>query len=400
NVAALVEGSVRKTGNRVRISVQLVKVADGFHLWSESYDRTLDDIFAVQDDIAQAVVKELRTTLLGEAADSNASGQARAEVAVAGRGRGENGEAHRLYLQGRYHADRLTAEDNVRAIEILKQVVAMEPGHALAWAQLSWAHTVSALKGFANVLDSNSAALDAAQRAITLDPELAQAHRARGTVLLWSMWDWPRAEASLRKAVELAPENSDALNGLAMALLVTGRFDEALVFSRKAVELDPLAAIGYSVQGRILRAADRYAEAEIAIRKCIELEPNVVSDRMVLSNILITLGRPDEAMAELANEPSDWGRLTGLALHHRHTGRLDDARAALEELIRISASHSAFQIAEIYADFGDADSAFEWLERACMQRDTGVALVMIDPLLRPLHEDPRWGAFLEKMRLG
>jgi serine/threonine protein kinase/Flp pilus assembly protein TadD len=399
-VATVLEGSVRKAGDRLRISVQLIKVADGFHLWSERYDRTLDDIFAVQDDIAQAVVKELRTTLLGEAPDSNASGEARAEIAAAARGRGESGEAHRLYLEGRYHANRFSAEGNTRAIELLKQAVELEPGYALAWAGLSWAHTVAALKGLSNVLESNSAALDAAQRALALEPELAEAHLAIGIVQVWSMWDWKRAEVSLRKAVELAPGNSEAVRGLAMLYFVLNRLDEALSLARRAGDLDPLSVTNFGILGRIHRVAGRYVEAEEALRKAIAIEPNVVSEHLILAWTLESCGRMDEAMAEIAREPADWARLTGLAYLHARAGRREEADAALRELIAKNSSHSAFQIAEVYASRGDFDAAFEWLDRGYVQRDTGVTLVKIDPLLRVLHGDPRWEAFLRKMNLA
>ena len=151
NVATVLEGSVRKAGNRVRISVQLVKVADSYHLWSETYDRTLDDIFAVQDDIAQSVVKELRTTLLGEEADSDASGEAKAEVAQAAKGRGTDPEAHRLYLLARHLIDRCTREDTAKAIEYLKEALERDPEFALAWAELSRAYAREADRGLGAV---------------------------------------------------------------------------------------------------------------------------------------------------------------------------------------------------------------------------------------------------------
>jgi serine/threonine protein kinase/Flp pilus assembly protein TadD len=398
-VATVLEGSVRKAGNRLRISVQLVKVADGFHLWSERYDRTLEDIFAVQDDIAQTVVKELRTTLLGEEPDSNASGEARAEIAAAIRGRGQNSEAHRLFLEGRYYANRFSVEGTAKAIALLKQAVALDPEYAIAWAQLSWAHVVAALKGFDNVLESNSAALDAAQRAIALEPELAEAHLALGTVCVWSMWDWTRAETALRKAVELAPGSTEALRGLAMLQYVLGRLDEAISLARKAVELDPLSVTGFAVLGRIYRAAGRYEEAEAALRKALELEPDIVSEHLILAWVLESQGRTDEAFAEVAREPADWARLTGLAYFHARAGRREEADAALRELLTKHTTHSAYQIAQIYSVRGEVDAAFEWLERGLMQRDTGVTLVKIDPLFRGLYGDPRWGAFLRKMNL-
>src|SRR5947207_3193846 len=176
NVATVLEGSVRKAGNRMRISVQLVKVADGYHLWSETYDRTLEDIFAVQDDIAQSVVKELRATLLGEEVDSEASGEVKAEVAKAARGRGTDAEAHRLCLLARHLIDRLTREDTARAIGYLKQALALDSGVALAWAELGGAHATEANNGWAPVAEGYGNAREAVARSLALEPDLAEGH--------------------------------------------------------------------------------------------------------------------------------------------------------------------------------------------------------------------------------
>jgi TolB-like protein len=179
NVATVLEGSVRKSANRVRISVQLVKVEDGYPLWSETYDRTLDDIFAVQDDIARSVVKELRTTLLGESGDSQASGEAKADVAVAAQGRGENAEAHRLYLQGKYFVDRFNEEGIAKGIDYLEQALKLDPGNAAAWVYLSRAHAWGSAYGWQPVVDGYRKAREAVDRALALAPDLAEAYVLR-----------------------------------------------------------------------------------------------------------------------------------------------------------------------------------------------------------------------------
>jgi len=240
NVAALLEGSVRKAGSRVRISVQLVKVADGYHLWSETFDRTLDDIFAVQDDIAQSVVKELRTTLMGEEAGSKASGEVTAEVAAAAIGRGNDPEAHRLYLQGRYFANRLGDADMQHGVELLRQAVAIEPGHALAWAALSSAQTLLTVTGNVPTLDGIAVAREYATRALAIQPDLAEAHYAMGAILLWHDFDWSGTEAAFRRALELSPMNAEMLRGNGVIALILGRYDEAVSYCRQAVEQDRL----------------------------------------------------------------------------------------------------------------------------------------------------------------
>ena len=217
DVATLLEGSVRKAGNRIRVSVQLVNVADSSHLWSETYDRTLEDIFAVQDDIAHSVVKELRTTLLGEAADSDASGAAKAEVARAAKGRGTDPEAHRLYLLARHLIDRITREEVAKAIEYLKQALERDPEFALAWAELGRAHAREADAGWAPVAEGYGRAREAVERALALEPDLAEGHAMMGWIRMMHDWDWQGAEASLARALELAPGNAMVLRRAGVA---------------------------------------------------------------------------------------------------------------------------------------------------------------------------------------
>ncbi|HEU4725160.1 MAG TPA: protein kinase, partial [Candidatus Eisenbacteria bacterium] len=228
NVATVLDGSVRKAGNRVRISVQLVKVADGYHLWSETYDRTLDDIFAVQDDIAQAVVKELRTALLGEEADSDASGLAKAEVAMAAKGRGTDPEAHRLHLLAGHLIARFTRADTARAIEYLKQAIERDPKFALAWAELALAYAREADWGWVPVTEGYARAREAVERGLSLEPDLAEGHVEKARIAMQHDWDWRGAESSIRRALELAPGNARVLRMAGSLALNQGRFEQAI----------------------------------------------------------------------------------------------------------------------------------------------------------------------------
>jgi TolB-like protein/Tfp pilus assembly protein PilF len=399
NVATVLEGSVRKAGNRMRISVQLVKVADGYHLWSETYDRTLDDIFAVQDDIAQSVVKELRTALFGES-DAKAEQQATLQVAAAVKGRATDPEAHRLFLQGRHFIDRRTPEDSARGIGYLKQALEIDPEFALAWAALARAYRTEASMGWVPVVEGVARAREAVARALALDPDLAQGHAQMGWIQNVDDWDWHAAEASLQRALELAPGNPDVLIPVGAMACSLGRLDEAIVLFRQAVAQDPLRAAAYHSLGWALYASDRLAEAEAAYRKALELAPQREGARAVLALNLLTQGRGDEALAEASREPREAFRLWAIAIIEHAASRRAESDTALQELIAKHQTDFAYQVAEVYSARGDADLAFDWLERAFVQRDGGLAETRTNPLLRSLHADPRWSAFLRKMGLA
>lgn len=400
NVATLLDGSVRKAGNRVRISVQLVKASDRVQLWSETYDRSLDDIFAVQDDIAQSVVKELRTTLLGETPDSDASGLAKADVAVAAKGHGQNPEAHRLYLQGKYFVDRVSEEDTAKGIRYLKEALALDPAHAAAWAELSKAHANSGGYGWAPVLEGYRNARDAAQRALELAPDLAEAHVRLSAIQRLHDWDWNGAEASARRALELAPGSVVALSSAGSLAHMLCRFEEAEGILRRAVEQDPLSMGVYSSLGLLYRSMGRLSDAERAFRKVIELSPQRIGARHVLGIILADQGRDAEALAEASSEQAEWARLTALAYVHHVAGRSSESDEALRDLEAKHAVDSAYQIAAIHSARGEVDAALAWLERAFAERDAGLAQMKSEPTFRCLHGDPRWGALLKKVGLG
>jgi tetratricopeptide (TPR) repeat protein len=397
NVATILEGSVRKSGNRVRITAQLIEVATDSHMWSETYDRTLEDIFAVQDDIAQSVVKELRSALLTERPDASASAAVEAEVKVAAKGRGENAEAYRLYLQGRFYEDRLTRENTEKAIGYYRQALDLDPDYALAWAGLSRAHATQGGFFWSPVAEGFNKARDAAQRALELGPDLAEAHAALGEIFIFYDWEWHRADESLRRALELAPGNARIIRSMAILAGVLGRLDEAIALLRQAAALDPLAVPLHRSLGRRCYSAGLLDEAEAAAKKALELGG---SSHHLLGLVRLEQGRVDEALKEFQQDENDAFRLLGLTLVQHARGLPAESHAALTELIDKDADGAAFQIAEAYAYRGETELAFEWLERAYMQRDGGLSMMKIEPLLHRLHDDPRWRPFLKKMGLA
>jgi TolB-like protein/cytochrome c-type biogenesis protein CcmH/NrfG len=397
NVATVLEGSVRKAGNRVLISVQLVKVSDSSHLWSETYDRTLVDILAVQDDIAQSVVKELRTTLLGEEADSDASGQAKAEVARAAKGRATNPEAHRLYLQARHLIDRYAREDLAKGIEYLRAALELDPDFALAWAELGRAYYIEADSGWAPAAGAYGRAREGLRQALTLEPHLAEGHARMAWIQMLHEWDWRGAETSISRALELAPGNAPVLGAAGTLARTQGRLEEAIGLYRRALEQDPLSTSAYNNLGMALHAANRLAEAEVAYRRALELAPQRVGTRSLLSLILIAQDRGEEAVAEAFREPEELYRLWALAIINHAAGRGAESDDALRDLVEKYADGSTSQIAEAHGARGEADAAFEWLDRAYAQRDGGLIEMKTNPRFRSLHGDPRWSMFLKRM---
>ncbi|MGH7681699.1 MAG: tetratricopeptide repeat protein, partial [Candidatus Eiseniibacteriota bacterium] len=399
NVATLLDGSVRKAGNRVRISVQLVKASDRVQLWSETYDRSLDDIFAVQDDIAQSVVKELRATLLRES-DSDASGTARAAVAGASMGHGQNPEAHRLYLQGKYFLDRLNQEDTAKGMQYLKEALALDPAHAAAWAELSRGHANTGGYGWAPVVTAYRDAREAAERSIQLAPNLAEGYVRLSSIQRTHDWDWQGAEESIRKALQLAPGSADVLRSAGTLAHMLGRFEDSERLIRQSIAQDPLNASGYTAIAQLYRSMDRLADAEKDYRTVLELSPQRIGAHMVLAIILADQGRDADALAATSLEQAEWARLTGLAYVHYRGGRKKESDEALRRLEAKHASDSAYQIAAVHTARGDVDGGFTWLDRSIAERDAGTALVMVEPVFRSLHGDPRWAGILKRVGLG
>jgi tetratricopeptide (TPR) repeat protein len=399
NVATILEGSVRKSGKRVRITADLIHVATDSRLWSQTYDRELDDIFVVQDDIAQSVVKELRTALLGDQSLTLPQESLKQEVEAAAKGRGANAGAYRLYLQGRFFVDRYTEASIARGIAHYQQALSFDPEYALAWAGLSLAYASQSRQGFARSAEAFGNARESAQRALRSEPKLPEAHLAMGLVRMDYDWDWPGAELSIQQALTLAPGSAEVLSVSADLMLTLGRLDEAIALSRRAAILDPLSVTTYKNLGRHCFYAGHLDEAEVALAKMLDISPHCGLAHYLLGYVRLMQERHADALAEFEQESIRKFRLLGLALVHHARGSATQSEEALRELVEKESVVAAAQIAWAYAYRGDADRAFEWLERGYARRDTPSWLSR-HPLLRSLHTDSRWQPFLQKMGLS
>ena len=400
NVATVLEGSVRKSGKRVRITAQLIEVATDSHLWSETYDRELDDIFAVQDDIAQSVVKELRAALLGESAEIVASAAAAAEVRQAAVGRGDNPEAFQLYLQGKFFGERTTQADTDKAIEYFKQALAIDPDFALAWTGLSRMHQMQAGFGFAQIDEGYERAREAAQHALRLAPDLAEGHIELGLVQQSHDWNWTAAGASFQRALELAPGDANALRAAAGHARILGQIDKALELVRKAIALDPLSARTHRQAALVYLQANRLDDAVASFKLTIDLSPNAGLAHAFLAIALLMQGRGEEGLALAAAESHDVFRNVAFSMIQHTLGHLTESDIALKTVVEEFGWTAAYQIAEVHAWRGEVDKAYEWLDTAYRQRDPGVMHVAADAFLQPLHGDPRWQPFVRRMGLA
>jgi TolB-like protein/Tfp pilus assembly protein PilF len=399
NVATILEGSVRKAGKRVRITAQLIEVATDSHLWSQTYDRDLDDIFAVQDDIAQAVVTELREALMGQPAEA-AAGMAAAAVRTAATGRSENPEAFQLYLQAKFAGERITRESTDRAIDLFQRAIAVEPTFALAWAELANMHQTQAGFAFTPIEEGIAKARRAALRSLQIAPNLAEGHLALGFIYQGHDWDWDAAGASLQRALELAPSDASALRASAVHAHIVGRVDDAVELIRRSVAVDPLSARVHRQAALIAMMAQRLDEAADSVQMAIDLAPNAGMAHGLFSIVRLLQDRLDEALVLARAESHPVFRNAALAIVCQRLALATEAEAALNDLLERFPDTAAFQIAEVYATRNELDTAFRWLDRAYELRDSGLVFLATDPHLRTLHGDPRWTKLLDRMNLG
>ncbi len=379
-VGTILEGSVRKAGNRVRITAQLINVSDGFHLWSDTYDRVLDDVFAVQDDIAKAVAGALKVALLG----------ARVSHYV------HHPEAYRLYLQSRHFLLRHTRQDVETAVRLLKQAVELDPGDALIWAGLSWAYQTQEGYGTAELEKGYLTAKEAAARALELDDECVEGHRAIGVIKFIFEFDWLGSQHHLEKALSVEPSNARCLSSLAYLFLCSGRLDQALSLFERSIEIDPLAPGAYNNLGIARSSAGRSEEAVDAFLKVLELSPAFLGGRTRLGIQYLDLGQPLTALATIEQETEGGYRDYGLAIVYHAVGRSAESDAAYQSL-RNRGEQWAYQLAIVSTYRGDREAGFHWLERAREAHDSGLTTVAVTPLLSDLHSDPRWPVFLRKL---
>jgi TolB-like protein/class 3 adenylate cyclase/Tfp pilus assembly protein PilF len=398
NVATVLEGSVRRSGKRVRITAQLIEVASDSHLWSETYDRELDDIFAVQDDIAQSVVRELRAALMGQPPDA-AAGTVAADVRRAATGRAVKPEAFQPYLQGKFFGERVSQADTDRAIDLFGQALAIDPEFAQAWAGLARVHQIQAGYGFAPIREAIDRARDAATRALRLAPDLADAHVALAQIQSSHDWDWQAVDASLRRALELAPGDVNVLRATAHQARVVGRYDEARELIARTIALDPLSARTHRQAGMVHLMTNHLDDAARELQLAIDLAPDAGLSHAFLALVRMFQGRLDDALQVARAEQHDVFRHLALAMIHHRAGRGAESDAAVHALADGFGWTAAYQVAEVHAFRGDVDAAFEWLDIAYAQRDPGLMYCITDPVLRSLREDPRWQVLLGKMNL-
>ena len=390
NVGAVLEGSVRKAGNRLRITAQLINIADGYHLWSERYDREMQDIFDIQDEIALAIVEALKVKLLG------------AEKARVLKHYTDNTEAYQLYLQGRYHFFKLTGEGFRKSIEYYQAALAIEPDYALALAGLGLTWGTSIVFGYLSPEEGRPEMQAAITRALEIDDALAEVHYTLAMAKCQNGWEWQAAEQGFRRALELSPGSATARAQYGLLLASLSRTEEALAQGRRALELDPLSLVINLDVGMIFWSLEQYDWTQEQGRKLIELEPNFFGGHVVLGLIAWHEGNYEQAIAEMQQAVAlgfPWGRSLAGCLYGI-TGQGDRAQRVLDELLEADAAKegSSFWVAVVYAGIGELDHTFAWLERAYEQREA-IHFKPICPLLPGVCADPRFTDLLRRVGL-
>jgi TolB-like protein/cytochrome c-type biogenesis protein CcmH/NrfG len=383
-VTHLLEGSVRRSGSRVRITAQLIRASDSSHVWSQSFDRDLSDIFAVQDEIAAAVARGLELKLFGGPAPKAQPTDPR---------------AYALYLQGRHFFSLYSATGYAQAIPALEGALAIDPGFAPAWGILGALYWGQANNSLIPYGEGARKARLASDKALALDPEQAEPMSLLGLLDVIEHRDVARGLQRIQRALELEPHNQRVLSRAANVARQRGRTEEAIGYAEQALNADPLSPNAHAVLGLTYYYAGRLDDAEAMRRRLLALSPGWLSGYYYLGRILLERGDARAALAAMEQEPSPMWRLTGLALVHHALGSHVASDAALEELRKEDPVGIAYQFAEIHAYRGETDLAFEWLERAEATNDSGLTDAITNPLMRSLHTDPRWAALVARLRL-
>src|SRR5712672_720732 len=387
SVQYVLENSLRESGTHLRLTAQLIQVKDQTHLWSQDYDYLAKDILNVQDEVAKAVAHEIRVRL---------TSQQQAELA---RPRPVNPDAFDAYLQGYYFFERNTDKDTDMSAKYFERATQLDPSYALAWVGLSRARKWQAAIGLIPKEEGYRVAREAVERALALNPNLAAAHTQMGRIKQQVDFDWAGADASFQRAVALEPANAENMGFAAWSAAIFGRFDEALELNRRAANLDPQNADSW---GRLASAEFFMGQLDQSAadgKKALELNPDASSDSYTLSLIDLLQGRPQDALRDIERVQYAPTRASLHALTYYALGRKKESDAALSELIAKYHASNAFEIAEIYAFRNQTDEAFEWLDRAYSQRDPSLMSTKMDPLLKSLHNDPRFAALLKKLNL-
>jgi TolB-like protein/tetratricopeptide (TPR) repeat protein len=386
NVSHVLEGSVRKSGQTLRITTELVEIDSGTPVWSETFDRRLDDIFKVQDEIAGAVVASLKVSLLGGSAPRAAPTA--------------NSEAYTFYLKCLQAATLETRESTAAGIADCRRAIELDPNYAPAWALLGGALR-SQFAGFGSTSyeDTRPQAYAAIQRSLALDPQSADAHVELANLLYQMDFEPAAADVELQRALALDPANAGAYWLEGYVASTQGRFDDALHALQRSRELDPLDGDAQIQIGNVNYRAVRLTEAANAFRATLALQPAISTVHYRLGLVYLAQGDAAAALSEMQKEPDSDFHATGMPLALDAVGRKSDADAALANAEKTAAVGASYQIALIHAARKDADGAFAWLDRAYKQRDAGMLWIKADPLLKGLRGDPRFLELLRKMHL-
>jgi TolB-like protein/lipoprotein NlpI len=381
NVAAVLEGSVRRSGSQVRITAQLIDAVNGFHLWSQDYDRDLNNVLILQTDIATTVAKELQAKLLGDEVPKIALGGTR------------NSAAFDAYLRGaRAYSTRTQAEDCQAAIAAYTEAIRLDPSYALAFAGRSSAYTAYAAEFAtgASIRDAFDRAQTDAREALALAPQLAEGYVALGNVLYYGAFDFTQASAAYEQARALAPGNAQVLSESGRLDVFLGHADAGIAAARQAAVLDPLNPRSHSLLAQALYFAHRYAEAVAAFAEVISLDPD---DKFAFGHRGLAyygIGDLRSALSSCETRPNHWATEWCLAVVYDKLGRRADAEAVVTRMKAAYGDAAAYQYAAIYAQWGDASESEQWLDTAARLRDPGLVHLKTDPLLDPLREEPRF----------
>jgi TolB-like protein/Tfp pilus assembly protein PilF len=385
-VAHVLEGSVRQSGNRLRVTAQLIRADNGYHLWSETFDRNLHDVFETQDDIANAVVQALQITLMGGSLTRQKGGT-------------KNLDAYQLFLRALSDYSLNSKSALGSAHEHLDQAIKLDPNFALASADLGW---VVVLQSQHSVLPQKEAAEHArqlARRALQLSPELAEAHALLQYIHRTYDWDWASCEVEGREALRIDPSNVHALVTAGKLARTLGHWDDAERYANAALARDPFYTYAIWDLGRARYGAGRFADAEASYRKLLALAPDFGGARSHLVTTLLLEGRSGAALAMAQQDSDEEERLTVLPIALQSSNRKGEADEALHTLIAKFGNSHAYSVARIYAFRGEGDLAFEWLDRAYQQRDAYLLEFVGEHLFANVANDVRYKAFLRKMNL-
>ena len=383
-VQYVLEGSVRRSAGQVRITAQLIDVETDSHLWSETYDRDISNIFVVQDEIAARVVEQLKVTLLGETPKV----------------RETDPEAYALVLQARYLVRQFTPDAFEKAIALLEQALAIDPGYTAAWVGLALGYRSQAGQGLRPFDEGYTLAREAANRALALDPKYAPAHASLGWITRTYDHDFAAAARHYEHALALDPANTNIISDAARMAAQLGRLDQAIALAEYVVARDPVNARGLDRLGLYYLFAGRLDEAIASLRTALTLSPRSLGSHYLIGTALLLKSEPEAALAAVQKETSGSKRLNGLATAHHARGDAAASDTALADLIEKYEQVSAYNIAYVLAFRGEADRAFEWLAKAVVFNDPGLSQIAIQPLFANIHADPRWLPFLESIGMS